>query len=103
MSNPLQCTSTVQNEAGDTGAITVSATPPVMYPPVGVSGPTTVDLRRSARSETRLQHTLEELANETLFVSEHDSDLRAGGPRTKRLSVILLVHGAAYPSIRVHG
>ena len=41
------------DEAGDT----VSATPPVMYPPVGVSGPTTVDLRRSARSETRLQHT----------------------------------------------
>ena len=25
-----------------------------MYPPVGVSGPTTVDLHRSARSETRL-------------------------------------------------
>ena len=35
----------------------MSATPPVVYPPVAVSRPTIVDLRRSERSETRLQHT----------------------------------------------
>ena len=33
---------------------TVSDAPPVMYPPVGVPGPITVDLRRSARSDDKI-------------------------------------------------